>query len=72
MEELKDVLKELIDLECRLNFFSAFKDTYKDIFYDADRNTYNAKLNIILLPLKGDPKATLLILYFQNRLMAAF
>ena len=32
MEELKDVLKELIDLECRLNFFSAFKDTYKDTF----------------------------------------
>lgn len=43
--------KELIDLECRLHFFNAFKDTYKEIFRDA-------KLNTILLPLKGDPKAT--------------
>jgi len=43
--------KELIDLECRLNFFNAFKDTYNEIFI-------NAKLNTILLPLKGDPKAT--------------
>ena len=43
--------KELVDLECRLNFFNAFKDTYKDIF----RNT---KLNTILLPMKGDPNAS--------------
>lgn len=43
--------KELIDLECRLHFFNAFKDTYREIFRDA-------KLNTILLPLKGDPKAT--------------
>ena len=43
---------DLINLECRLNFFNAFIDTYRETF---SRDT---KLNTILLPLKGDPKAT--------------
>ena len=64
--------KELVDLECRLNFFSAFKDTYKDIFYDADQKTYNAKLNIILLPLKGDPKATFTYSLFSKQTNGCF
>ena len=70
---IKGCLKEeLIDLECRLNFFSAFKDTYKDIFYDADRDTYNAKLNLILLPLKGDPKATFTYSLFSKQTGGCF
>tara|TARA_Y200000002_G_C22687817_1_gene666721 strand:- start:1043 stop:2077 length:1035 start_codon:yes stop_codon:yes gene_type:complete len=43
--------KSLVDLDCRLNFFNAFKETFQSEF----RNT---KLNTILLPMKGDPEAT--------------
>ena len=41
----------LVDLQCRLNYFNAFKDTYKKSFR-------SSKLNTILLPMKGDPLAS--------------
>ena len=57
---------DLINLECRLNFFNAFTDTYRETF---SRDT---KLNTILLPLKGDPKATYQYSLFSKNTSGCF